>query len=263
MKNFTFYVYAFMTASAVFVSSCSDDDDDNPTASVKQILAVVKSEPNEAEHDSIVFSYNTNGELVQTDEYLVSGSSITKTGENKFTYKTGKLVSVETFEREGSAMVKSDKDSISYDDNNRIEKIFDFSVADDEFVLNDYTTIVTYNDNSSLPSRYTFDTYGYQDYEYDARNNIVKLKDYDNGVLDGIDIYTYDTRKNPFKGNYLMVNELEFFNTNNILTVTGEDYRQVRTYEYNSEGYPTKTTLVETYPDSTEEYSYTLKIYYK
>jgi len=96
----------------------------------------------------------------------------------------------------------------------------------------------------------------YTEYEYDDRNNLTTVSNYNSLVpASGLvtrTSYAYDQQKNPFvnmKGN-MLTTFLTSASVNNILTQTNTDFIHPNssinyvnsTYEFNSDGYPVKQT---------------------
>lgn len=257
MKRKLFPIALLSVASLAVMQSCSKDDaaEDNPTT--PKISSIVSTD--KGGKDSISFVY-TDGVLTSADHFKFSPSAV-KNYSNEYIYKSGKLVNIYAYKWNGTTKTPEDKDSISYDTKNRIEKEFDYSYSNNKFV-NNFTTTYEYNSNNQLV-KLNYSTGDYNSFQYDGNGNVETIKEYDNNVLDDTENYTFDTKKNPFKGFPFFLGDVEFYNTNNPIKVTNDSgYVSTRTYEYNAEGYPVKITIKNEYPGYSPETS-VYNIYYK
>lgn len=257
MKKFNYFVYALALTGAVFMTSCGDDDDDDSKETMKLVSAVVSIDG--SYRDSTTFTYNTNGVLTKTEDYVINVTT-KMTGSCEYEYKNDRLITGTYYDWEGSTKTPDGKDSISYDSNNRPEKLYDFNYSNGKFVLSKYTTTISYN-SSNLPIKYTYNADENKALEY-TDNNITKVLSYYENIVSTIVSYTYDTKKNPYKGNPNFMGEFSFYTTNNCLSMTGSEESQKYTYEYNSDGYPTKITKVVNRVDGSS-FTDTIKVYYK
>ncbi len=250
MKKISFFLYAFALTGALFTISCNKDDDDEGSGpSYKKVSALVyKNYEGNGSDDSTVFTYDSKGFLTKVEEYEVTGSLKTLEYSYEFQYVKDTVVSVISYEWNGTTKIADDKDSIGYS-KNRIEKFFEFDLINGKFVKEeDDITTVSYGANN-LPSRYTYTPTEYLEVEY-IGNNVSKTKDYEGGILRRTDTFVYDSKKNPFKGNPFYMGEFSFHNENNCTSEIDDYSTETNAYEYNSEGYPTKVTTTYTYTDS-------------
>jgi YD repeat-containing protein len=247
MKKFNFIMCALAITGTLFISSCGKDDDDDSKGNAKQVSALVSSD-SDGDKDSIVFTYNASGVLTKAEDYDIATTKELIYSMD-FEYKDNKMVSITSYEWDGTTKSWDDKDSISYDSNNRPEKLYDFYYSSGKPVLSSYVTTITYNSND-LPVKYTYDSDEYQTCEYDGNSNVIKALDYYNDVLYYSNTFTYDTKKNPFKGNYCFMGEFSFYNTNNCTADVEAGFSTTYTYEYDSDGYPTKVTSQGSYSSS-------------
>jgi hypothetical protein len=241
MKKFDYLMYAFAIAGSVFTISCNKDDNDDSKSSGKISAIVYKDYEGAGTDDSTIFIYNSNGLLTKVEEYEVTSSSKTLYYSTEFAYVNNNFVTATSYEWTGTTKNPDYKDSVSYDSKNRVIKYLGFGVTNGKFVKDvEDTSSISYGTNN-LPSKYEYGSDEYLELEY-VNNNVTEAKYYSSNTLYETNTYSYDSKKNPLKGNPYFLGEFEYFNTNNYLSRTDDYGSENLQYEYNDEDYPVKAT---------------------
>lgn len=226
----------FITCAALFtLSSCSNDDEQliesNNSLQLVQMTQRTSYDYNQFNDAvSVEYTYGSNGFVsvktsFDTDGNPTASRYYSYNNNNQLTNSTGANVATDqTFTYEDGLLVKSEFSS----DN---AKIYTYS--------NENNTISVFRTIS--PGTVEDATYFMN---YDAPNNTSNVTDYYGNI---IDTYNYDGMNSPnsllFPSAYLRINNEGEGNLSAKLDENGV-VRRYYEYEYNSEGYPTKSTLI-------------------
>lgn len=257
MKNFKL-LYLLAIVCLAFVSCSKDDDETTPEEqSGKKIKAL--SMVNGENKDSLTFTYDSEGLLIETKWYGNAWSTTLEAEySTEYTYSNGKIIQGISYKWTNNVKRLDDKDSVEYT-NATTQKYYEFNLVDGKFVKSSYITTVKLN-ASGLPVKFD-----YQDGDSTVltylNNNIVTEKEYSSGAVERTINYSFDSKKNPLKGSPSHFGEFEYYNANNISKVVFSGSNEANyTYEYDNDGYPVKYTYNSTYKPSETQI---VKIYYK
>lgn len=269
MKKCNYLVFALCLAGALLFTSCNKNEEnlDGTKSSGKKVSAIVNFDNENVvdRYDSTAFIYNDDGNLIKTEDYKINGSSKLLINSMEFSYISNKVVTITSYEWDGTTKTPEYMSSVRYDSNNKPAKVIDFDYYNRAFVMSDTLTI-TYN-SDNLPIKYESSSEDYFTCEY-TNNNLTKVVEYFFGEQTTYE-FNFDSYKNPFKGSPVYFFEYVYNNTNNYTSRTCTDETENVTYEYDSDGYPTKAIIAETYLTSSNHlkkagstYTSVRKIYY-
>lgn len=268
MKKCNYLVFALSLSGALFTSCNKNDDNFNGTKSSGKKVSAIVNFDNEGvidRYDSTAFTYNTAGNLIKTEDYKINGSSKMLINSMEYSYISNRVVTITSFEWDGTTKIPEYMSSVRYNSNNKPSKVIDFDYYDRAFVMCD-TLAITYN-SDNLPIKFEYTSEEYSTCEY-TNNNLTKMVEYFYGDQTTNE-FNFDSYTNPFKGSPLYFFEYIYNNTNNYTSRTCTDETENVTYEYDNEGYPIKATIAETYLTSSSRlkkagstYTSVRKIYY-
>lgn len=217
----------------------------------------------EGNGDNVELEY-INNKISEVTEVFSSGA---EEMHSIYEYNNGILSSVKVYEND--TMTHKNEYVI---ENNRISKVSFFSIDNaGNLVPAAYETHYSYNSDDQISVvEYKENSIVTQRNEYTWENGNLKEEKYytaSNGSQFGLwstYAYTYDDQKNPLRGIGIDF-FVDSYNINNILekltSYTSEgstDRQETYTYEYNSNGYPTKITKVDQNGSvNIDEYTYT------
>ena len=264
-------LFIVLLLSTALFTACNDEKEDE-VANVCNLEQVIYKANDPGEEDYIeTFTYDGASNITKISSkevYESNGETITDIYEILFTYENGKVVKADTYDGD----VRDNVIIVEYTSDNLLSKLTSTDIGDG--YIDEYR--ITYS--GTTPTQFeNWDNYSGGDggltLSYSIKitftgENVTKEVEDDGDV----NLYTYDNKINPFKGNvaYFIAatSPVTFFSTNNVVTNKyeyvdddGESY--ISTYEYNADGYPVKETEteegVEEEKDYITEYVYNCK----
>ena len=242
-------ILLILTFVSLFATSCSKDNDEQviePKAPVYLLSKITYSATQNTK-----YFYDENNKLINEESTNNNGSVFRKT----FKYNnSGKIIENLQVPTTGNSTA-IEKLTYLYDSQNRLieRKLFTATTsAPDEFAL-DYTEIYSYN-ATNIEYKYkdgnsTFAT-NRVIFDLDPSGNFITATGYRNltaldqvGILDYKSTSEYDNKKNPLQNLPEEYVFLEKTKNNRIKSTTPQFNPSVATitYEYNQDGYPTKS----------------------
>jgi hypothetical protein len=279
-------LFCGMFTLAVFISACGKKDDTGPAVDGKDSIPVI-------EKGSLIKTI-TEGSYIETYEYDANNKLIKSIRgfESPSTYNyiyTDGLLTKITETNLPSGFNNMWVYGMVYN-GSVLSKIlsYDLIPSNSGNPTNEPPKVdsVTYYANNKIKALYTFSGYGeprglmaIDSVIWDSKGNIEKMLLYKNDNNTGFELLstttcTYDDKKNPFAknlgalfmGNGGIYYELVRFSANNPLTVkttSSGNYFSTTSYnyEYNTLGYPTKSTVAEKTNESEYTRTYTFGYY--
>ncbi|WP_127846159.1 hypothetical protein [Psychroflexus aestuariivivens] len=230
---------------AFILISCSNDDD---SGSINDQPTNLKLEKYEVQwttyftESSSVFdlSYNSDGDIISLTETHTDESGEVGINTRYYEYENRKISKIE---------YNGEYTTLTYEGNQIVET----TIYSDEIIKTEFE----YDEDGNMVAQIeTIDgdyccTY---EYEYDNNGNLL----YSQGGF----LYKYDNMRNPFSlvfdESYLKINRISNNNTLMVMTPWGDNYSYY-SYEYNSEGFPTKREISYETSDRTSVRYYTYK----
>lgn len=285
-------LFCGMFTLAVFIAACGKKDDTAPviptvpTVDGKDSIPVIEK--------GLLIKTITEGSITQTYEYDVNNKLTKSTNGSQspstynYTYTNGLLTKI-TETNVGSGFNNMSIYGMVYN-GSTLSKILRYDLVqynpDNKTNEPAYVDSITYYANNKIKALYTFSGYGPRTLVtadsaiWDSKGNIEKILFYGTPNNKGLELfstitYTYDDKKNPLAENpgaLFMAGvgygfELIKFSTNNPLTATttyvsgNSVATRAYTYEYNTLGYPTKTTVAEKMNGNEHARIYTIGYY--
>jgi hypothetical protein len=251
MKKLNLVKMFLLTAGIVLAVSCKKDKSEDSQSVTKLVSGMSFGT------DSIAFSYNSDGVLIQTSDYSKgSGSVYVKNYERDYTYNNNVIALINTYLYTSGVAKANVKDSIIYDSSNRPSKIFEYYFISGAFVPTDTTTFVYNTDNKPVKLQYS--DVSYLEFIYTGSN--ITTENYFYSGSTSATTCSFNDKINPFKGNIYAFPNDDYYNTNLPVQEISTDSEYNYTYEYDKDGYITKQTKTwGTGADDNE----VRKIYYK
>lgn len=256
MKNFKF-LYLLAIASLAFTSCSKDDDNTKAEEPGKRIIA--RTSAASAYRDSLAYVYNTEGKIIESQYFnnaLINGndSKVNLKYSTEFKYDKDKIQQRFFYEWSGTTKTLYMKDTLEYATNTI--KLTSFNFIDSKFVF--YRTQEIQLNSSNQPVKFIFSELNYTIWEYSS-NNIVTIKEFQNGTLSRTLSYSFDTKKSHLKGIPDLLLNYDYYNTNNITKeISSTGIERNFTYEYDADEYPISITQT----TSSNPYSTSYKVYY-
>lgn len=223
------YLIIVLLGSAVIFSSCKKDEEEEEAPAV--IKCYLKSGTDS--EGSYTITYNSSNQATKH-------TNTTKNENTSITWNAGKVSEV-VMDSAGNNQMKM---TIGYT-GSQIQKIkiYQYSGSSWSYVANMH---FVYNTDGKIIEKKTTDTTDATTYEKEVYtytgNNITTIVETDGSGSSTTTTLTYDDKKNPMYGMGLEMFESDFISVNNVLTEVEGGNTTTYTYEYNSNGYPTKST---------------------
>lgn len=251
MKNLKLLFVLFLGIGLTFASCKKDEEEEETNPPAEKTCYIVKETNSDSTYGE--YTYNSDNQVINYSNYKENGDL---EDHNEITYSDGNISMLKAYEGSTLSMQLEFKYSTKLDS---VIMYMDSlgTLKKAGFYLYSYS-----GSNISKISTY-FKLMGIEkevskmEYTYNG-DNISTVKSYGFGIvqpeLESITTYEYDAKVNPFRGIGLndLLGEVQFMSKNNITKKTYKDadgntddsksYNY--TYEYNSNDYYTKSTVV-------------------